>query len=474
MQDLEFGMADTALPPVDQARPANWTVAGIFGLLVITLLAFVPLTMTFLQSLDSDALLVDLAGRQRMLLERQMKELLLSAHGVQSDYDQTRRTLAERLETLLNGGSVIVRGDRQAVTLTGPPSSEIRERLLDQRRLLESFEAKADRFLKLDKSSSERAVAQEELLADNAVLLETANAAVELLTKYSETRSRRLIQWETWTVLLVGTVASLLIWRFLEAEKALKRSEGRIVEALRQSDAMKSALLSSVSHELRTPLTAIKSMLFSLHDDPGTQSSPVRREFLRSMDKQLDRLNRFVGNLLDMSRLEAGSLALRREWYVLDELAEGSIRVAGSILEGRELNVELASDLPPVYVDGMQIQQVLINLLENAVKFSAPGSPVRLAATVAGDAIEVSVSNTGDGIPIDELPRIFERFYRGRPARNAGIPGTGLGLAICKAIIEAHGGRIIAASDEGRKTTIVFTLPTPTDILRGPSGSAGI
>ncbi|HMU55599.1 MAG TPA: ATP-binding protein [Nitrospira sp.] len=464
-------MADIALAPADHARPANWTVAGIFGLLIITLLAFVPLTMTFLQSLDSDAVRIDLAGRQRMLLERQMKELLLSAQGVPSAYDQTRRTLGERLDTLLNGGTVIVHSDRQPVTLTGAPTVEVRERLLDQRRLLESFDAKADRYLQAQATSPEWAATRQELLADNAVLLETANAAVELLTRYSEARSRRLIQWETWTVLLVVTVASLLIWRFLEAEKALKRSERTIVEALRQSDAMKSALLSSVSHELRTPLTAIKSMLFGLRDDPGAQSSPVRQEFLRSMDNQLDHLNRFVGNLLDMSRLEAGRLKPRREWHVLDELAEGAIKVAGSALEGRVLNVELASDIPPVYVDGMQIQQVLINLLENAVKFSASSSSVRLAATVAGDAIEVSVSDTGEGIPVDELPWIFERFYRARSARNAGIPGTGLGLAICKAIVEAHGGRIVAISVPGKETTIIFTLPIPKDVLQRSSRS---
>lgn len=464
-------MADIVLAPADYARPAKWTVAGIFGLLVITLLAFVPLTMTFLQSLDSDALLIDLAGRQRMLLERHMKELLLSAQELPSTYDQTRQTLGERLDTLLNGGTVIVRSDRQAVTLSGAPTAEIRERLLDQRRLLESFEAKADRYFRTQTASPERAAARDELLADNAVLLETANAAVELLTRYSEARSRRLIQWETWTVLLVVTVTSLLIWRFIETEKALQRSERAIVEALRQSDAMKSALLSSVSHELRTPLTAIKSMLFSLRDDPGAQSSPVRQEFVRSMDKQLDHLNRFVGNLLDMSRLESGGLPSRREWHVLDELAEGAIRVAAPVLEGRVLKIELASDIPPVYVDGMQIQQVLINLLENAVKFSAPSSSVRLAAAVAGDTIEVSVSDTGAGIPADELSRIFERFYRAQSARNGGIPGTGLGLAICKAIVEAHGGRIVATSVPAEGTTIMFTLTTSRDPLRGPSGS---
>jgi len=457
-------MADIALAPAGHARPANWTVAGIFGLLIITLLAFVPLTITFLQSLDSDAVLIDLAGRQRMLLERHSKELLLSAQGVPSTYDLTRRTLRERADTLLDGGTVIVHGDRQPVTLTGAPTVKIRERLLAQRGLLESFETKAERYLRAQPTSLEWTALRQELLADNAVLLDTANEAVELLTRYSEARSRRLIQWETWTVLLVVTVASLLIWRFLEAEKALKRSERSIVEALRQSDAMKSALLSSVSHELRTPLTAIKSMLFSLRDDPGAQSSPVRQEFVHSMDKQLDRLNRFVGNLLDMSRLEAGTLTPRREWHVLDELAEGAIRVAGPVLEGRVLNVELASDIPPMYVDGTQIQQVLINLLDNAVKFSAPSSSVRLAAAVAGDEIEVSVSDAGEGIPADELPRIFERFYRATSARNAGVPGTGLGLAICKAIVEAHEGRIIATSVPGKETTVMFTLPTRRDV----------
>jgi len=160
-----------------------------------------------------------------------------------------------------------------------------------------------------------------------------------------------------------------------------------------------------------------------------------------------------------MSRLEAGTLAPRREWHVLDELVEGAIRRVEPLLAGRPLHVLLAPDLPPIPVDGMQFQQVLVNLLDNAIKFSPPESPIRLTAALAGDALEVRVSNTGEGIPPNELDRIFDRFYRVQSGRSSGPPGTGLGLAICKGIVEAHGGSILAQSVPGGETTILFRIP---------------
>lgn len=458
-------MADAVLPRAGHHRATNRALAGIFGLLIITILAVVPLTITFLQSRESDALLIDMAGRQRMLLERHMKELLLTSQGTQTRHEQTRALLRERLEALIHGGSTVVRFDSpQLMVLPAAPTVEIKEKLLLQLRLLDAFEVKSDRFLRTPSNVAGYAAEREELLKDNAILLEAANDAVELLARYSEARSRALIRWETVAVLLVVTVASLGTWRFLQAEKALKQSQAMTVEALRQSDEMKSALLSSVSHELRTPLTAIKSMLFGLQDDSGSQPGHVRKEFLASMDQELDYLNRLVGNLLDMSRLEAGTLVPQREWHVLDELVEGAIRRIGAFIEGRPLKVEIANDLPPVYVDGVQIQQVVMNLLDNAAKFSFPHTPIRLYASLAAGMVEVGVSNVGEGIPADQLDRIFERFYRVRSGRASITPGTGLGLAICKGIVEAHGGLVIARSAPGEDTTILFRLPLATSM----------
>lgn len=444
-------------------RGVNWTLAGIFGLLLLTAVSIVPLTLTILQLRQSDAFVIDMAGRQRMLLERQMKELLLAAEGVDSPYQRTREVLKERIGALIRGGSTVARSDQgESIVILSAPTDEIRDKLLQQQRLLEAFVVKADRFLQTPRSAAEYRAIRDDILKDNAVLLEVANEAVAMLTQHSEARVRTLIRWELIVVLLVVAVASVGTWRFVQAENALKRSQAMAIQALQQSDAVKSSLLSSVSHELRTPLTAMKTMLFSLQEDGASQLSPIRKEFLKGIDQELDYLNRLVGNLLDMSRLEAGMLMPRREWHVLDELVEGAIRQVEVLLARRPLHVRLAQDLPPIYVDGVQIQQVLVNLLDNAIKFSPPESPIQITASLMGETLEVRVSNTGAGIPFDELNRIFDRFYRVQPGRSSGAPGAGLGLAICKGIVEAHGGHIMAQSVPGGETTFLFRLPLTT------------
>ncbi len=324
---------------------------------------------------------------------------------------------------------------------------------------------KVDRFLQTSTTLRPSIVTiRNDVLKDNAVLLEMANDAVAMLTQHSESRIHTLIRWELIVVLLVVAVASVGTWRFVQAENALKRSQAMAIQALQQSDAVKSSLLSSVSHELRTPLTAMKTMLFSLQEDGDSQPIPMRKEFLKGIDQELDYLNRLVENLLDMSRLEAGMLMPHREWHVLDELVEGAIRRVEVLLARRPLHVRLAQGLPPIYVDGVQIQQVLVNLLDNAIKFSPPESPIQITASLAAETLEVRVSNTGDGIPSDELNRIFDRFYRVQSGRAHGTPGAGLGLAICKGIVEAHGGHIMAQSVPGGETTILFRLPLTTAI----------
>jgi two-component system sensor histidine kinase KdpD len=443
-----------------RSHDVNWTVAGILGLLIITALAIVPLTLTVIHSRESDALVIDLAGRQRMLLERHMKEVLLASQGVDAQYQRTRDTLKDRVLTLIHGDTTVAHVDRGGtVAVPAAPTDEIRVKLVEQQTLMEALFTKADAFLLAARTGAQSATMRDELLRDNAALLTIANDVVTLLTRHSEDNVQSLIRWELAVVLLVVAGATLGTWRFLRAEQALKQSQAMTVQALRQRDAVKSSLLSSVSHELRTPLTAIKTMLFSLRHDGASLPPAVRHEFFTGIDRELDYLNSLVGNLLDMSRLEAGTLTPRREWQILDELVEGAIRRVEPLLAGRPLRVLLAQDLPPISVDGMQLQQVLVNLLDNAIKFSPPRSPIRLTAALAGNFLEVRVANTGEGIPSNELDRIFDRFYRVQSGRSSGSPGTGLGLAICKGIVEAHGGSILAQSIPGGETTILFRIP---------------
>lgn len=244
-------------------------------------------------------------------------------------------------------------------------------------------------------------------------------------------------------------------------EENLRKSEADKVEAFRQSDALKTALLSLVSHELRTPLTAIKASVAGLIGLSGHDTSHVQKEFLQSINQEIDFLNGLVDNLLDMSRVEAGTLAPHREWHLLEDLVEGAIRRVELSLESRSLHVDLGENMSPIYVDGMQIQQVLINLLDNAIKYSPPGSLVSILGRMTPGQVEVRVSNQGEGIPQEDLFKIFERFYRLKGPKGRLIRGTGLGLAICKGMIEAHGGRIWAESSQGVGVTIGFVLPIP-------------
>ena len=456
-------MAAAVSPPSLRSGDVNETVVIVLGLLIITALSIVPLSLTIIHHRESDALVIDLAGRQRMLLERHMKEVLLASAGVEADYRQTRATLEERVRTLIQGGSTVARLDRGARFAIPPAATDqIQNELNEQQRLMASLFSNADAFLLQAQTGDPIDAARDELLADHAALLAIANEVVVLLTRHSEQNVRTLIQWEVAVVLLVVAGAALATWRFLRAEQALKRSQAMTVQALHQRDEVKSSLLSSVSHELRTPLTAIKTMVFSLRHDSEALPSPLRVEFLTAIDRELDYLNGLVGNLLDMSRLEAGTLTPRREWHVLDELVEAAIRRVEPLLNGRPLNVQLAADLPSILLDGIQLQQVLVNLLDNAVKFSPPDSSIRLTAHLSDGSLEVAVTNHGPGVPAHELERIFDRFYRVRSEYASAKPGTGLGLAICKGIVEAHGGTMTARSTPGLETTILFRIPTVT------------
>lgn len=464
---------ETSNKPPRRSRNLYWRLTGLIGLLVLAILGIAIHTATILKNRQSDAAVIDLAGRQRMLLERHLKEILLISEGMDAQYTDTRQILLQTLDALIHGGPALARiGGTDTVLLPPAPTEEIRARFLEQRQALHRLISTTDAFLRLSRSSAVYIPARDELLRENQSLQELANVGVTLLDRHSESKIAQMIRWEIMVALIIGLAGGLLAWQLvratnrleaetverLRAEEDLRKSEASTLEALRQSDAMKSALLSSVSHELRTPLTAIKTMVFGLFSD-GRMTSQVRSEFIESINQEIDYLNRLIDNLLDMSRIEAGTLVPQREWHLLEELIEGAIRRVGKGLKHRPLQVNLPANLPPIYVDGVGVQQVLVNLLDNAVKFSPDGSSIRVLAALQAETVEVRVCNRGKGILEEDLERIFDRFYRSRDVRERSIPGTGLGLAICKGIIEAHGGHILAQSSPGEETIILFRLP---------------
>jgi len=227
---------------------------------------------------------------------------------------------------------------------------------------------------------------------------------------------------------------------------------------LKRLDAIKRDLSANISHELRIPIASIKALAETLNegalDDPA-----VAKEFLVKINAETDRLAQLVQELGELSRIESGQSPLVKQKIdigdVIQRMAERLTPQAERA--GLHINLDLKSTLPPVNADRDRIEQVLVNLLHNAIKFTPAGGSITLSAVSTGDSIQVSVSDSGVGISSDDLPRIFERFYKADKARSGG--GTGLGLAIARHITEAHGGRIWAESAEGRGATLSFTLP---------------
>ncbi|GJL70439.1 MAG: hypothetical protein NPIRA06_30740 [Nitrospirales bacterium] len=638
----------------------SWLGTGSIGraLMVLTTVFILALfgillyTITTIQNQRLDSVTVDLAGRQRMLSQRLMNEILLTSQGIPADYRFTQRMLTQTLDALLVGGQAVINPESgEKVVLTSPPSQKILQALGEQQTLMAEFMHRADTFLKTQSDHPRYSFELDGLLAVNVRLIEAANKAVKLYSRNSQEKISSMIIWESLIGILVipfgilltrqvklanqeleheiqersrietalryrieienlvtnlstqfisletqdldaginraleaiGTfggvdrsyvfvivddgktmnnthewcetgiepqitrlqglriqdlpwfadrltsgpffqissvanlpleasaekdvferqqIQSLVIvpmvlrgklfgflgldsvrhektWseediRLLqmageifvngferqEVEENLRKSEAAKVEAFRQSDALKTALLSLVSHELRTPLTAIKASIAGLIELSRQDASKMQQEFLQGINQEIDFLNGLVENLLDMSKVEAGTLAPHREWHLLEDLVEGAIRRVEMSLKSRSLEVNLGEKISPIFVDGIEIQQVLINLLDNATKYSPGGSLVSIVGRMTPNQVEVRVSSEGEGIPQEELVSIFDRFYRLKGPRTRLIRGTGLGLAICKGMVEAHGGRIWAES-QNRVVTICFTVPIP-------------
>ncbi len=253
-------------------------------------------------------------------------------------------------------------------------------------------------------------------------------------------------------------------WTFLDQaatviERIRLRRESLQVEVLQRTDELRAALLSSVSHDLRTPLSSIKASATSLLAEDVQWDEETRRSFALAIEQEADRLNRLVGNLLDMSRIEGGALKPEKEWYPIDELVHDVLGHMQPLLHDRTVLVDIAADLPPVEVDYLQMDQVLTNLVENAVYYTPPLSPVELSASIEGDTMVMSVADRGPGIPLADREHIFDKFYRVLGQQRQTRVGSGLGLAVCKGLVEAHGGTIWMENRAGGGSVFRFTLP---------------
>jgi len=222
-----------------------------------------------------------------------------------------------------------------------------------------------------------------------------------------------------------------------------------------ETERLRNALLSSVSHDFRTPLATILGAASNLLDPDGPGDADTRRELLAAIYDETERLDRLIRNLLDMSRLESGANLLRPEWHPLEEIVGAALRRMKKQLNGRPVTTSLPPDLPLVSIDGALIEQVLLNLLENAAKHTPAGTPIDIRAKTEAHGIVVEVADRGPGLPPDRIDRVFEKFYR--ISNREG--GVGLGLAICDAIIRAHDGRIWAENRSGGGAIFRFLLP---------------
>jgi two-component system, OmpR family, sensor histidine kinase KdpD len=225
---------------------------------------------------------------------------------------------------------------------------------------------------------------------------------------------------------------------------ALERT--RLAEEAKQSalrartEEMRSSLLSAVSHDLRTPLASITGAATSLRDDANLASA-TRDELVESIVDQAERLERLVANLLDMTRLESGGIALRKDWVPLDEMIGSALTRLEARLGARAVTVSIAPEVPLLSVDPVLFEQVFVNLLENAEKYTPAGTPLEVTARADDSRVEITLADGGPGLPEGAETRIFDKFYRGP---HGGVAGAGLGLPICKGIVEAHGGSIRA------------------------------
>ncbi|HTE64971.1 MAG TPA: ATP-binding protein [Candidatus Binatia bacterium] len=240
-------------------------------------------------------------------------------------------------------------------------------------------------------------------------------------------------------------------------ERARLRDEATQAEVARRADQAKSALLDAVSHDLRTPLSSIIASAGSLLQSDIDWPHDERRGFAQAIEQEAQRLDRIVGNLLDLSRLESGELRPDRGWYEPIALIHDVVGRLRPLIGTHPIRLDLPEELPPVLLDYSKVDQVLSNLVENAAKYSPPGAGIAITAAVTDGTLQVTVTDDGTGIAPEALSHLFEPFFRGSRARPQS--GSGLGLAVARGLVEAHRGRIWAENRPGGGASFTFDIP---------------
>jgi two-component system sensor histidine kinase KdpD len=242
----------------------------------------------------------------------------------------------------------------------------------------------------------------------------------------------------------------------LALERARLAEEAQAAQVRVETERLRNSLLSSVSHDLRTPLATITGAVSTLQQDGARLDEETRRGLLDSVREEAERLNRLVQNLLEMTRLESGAVQLRKQLHPPEEIIGAVLGRLGKRLAGRRVTTRVPPDLPLVPMDDILIEQVLLNLLDNAVKYTPPDTPIEVIATATDQSVTVEVADHGPGLPAGAEAKVFEKFYR---VEGGAASGAGLGLAICRGIVRAHGGRIWAQNLPGGGVAFLFTLP---------------
>ena len=256
---------------------------------------------------------------------------------------------------------------------------------------------------------------------------------------------------------LLESCASLIALS-IERDQSLLQAQQAQVQV--QTEQLRNALLSSVSHDLRTPLATIAGASSSLLEATDQLSADTQRELLQSIVDESHRLSRQVDNLLDITRLESGAASLNKQWQVLEEIVGSALTSLRRELAGHEVKVDIPADMPLLLLDGAVMQQVFVNLLENAARYTPKGSRIDITAQSLPRKVDVRVADNGPGLPAGSETRIFDKFVRGSEISADGRRGVGLGLTICRSIVEAHGGKIIAHNRPTGGAEFIITLPS--------------
>ncbi len=246
--------------------------------------------------------------------------------------------------------------------------------------------------------------------------------------------------------LIVGVVVSTLA----------SKTREQVIQ--RQTEKLQTALLNSISHDLKTPLASITGSLTALLDNDSSLDDTTRKELLETAFEESDRLNRLVGNLLDMTRMEAGALKINRKPCELRDVLGASLEQLKEKIKSRNIRIDIPRDFPEILMDFSFMMKVFFNLIDNALKYSSADTPIDIKATMIQDKIKIEIKDQGVGIPKGDLKRIFDKFYR--VERPKAVTGTGLGLSICRGIIEVHGGEISAQNNPDGGATFIITIPS--------------